>query len=71
MMKKLFVNLLASCTLLIASNIEVTAQSLIFDDVNRFETRNMGPILENENVKGYYVFYKVERKTSKFELNEL
>ncbi len=41
------------------------AQKVSFDDVMEIELKNMGPIYQNKMVKGYYMFYKVEKKDRK------
>ena len=50
------------------------AQSHQYDNVKHFTTRSIGEIIQNEEVKGYYVFYpeeKVDRKTVAFKISLL
>ncbi len=49
-------------------------QSYQYDNVKHFTTRSMGEIIQNQEVKGYYVFYpveKVDRKTIAFKISLL
>lgn len=43
----------------------LNAQNLSFNDVLQLRLRNSGPIVENDNVVGYYFFYYVDRKDAK------
>ena len=54
---------------LLLCNVHSNAQKVSFDDVMSVRLQNMGPILENNQVKGYYSFYKVDkvdRKTNAY-----
>ena len=46
-------------TLIVPTQVE--AQSKTFDDVYSAKLRNMGPIIKNKMVQGYYMFYKVDK----------
>jgi hypothetical protein len=49
-------------------------QKLTIDQVYSVELRNSGPVIENEQVKGYYFFYKtdkVSKKTNEYTLQLL
>ncbi|WKN31738.1 hypothetical protein PZB74_22590 [Porifericola rhodea] len=70
-------NTLTKCLciyLLFAVNTLVCGQSKAFDDLLTVNLKNMGPIVENEEVRGYYMFYKtdnIDRKTVAYQLRIL
>src|SRR5258705_14007389 len=47
--------------LLCLSVTTVFGQTKAFNDVLKLQLRNMGPIIKNNNVTGYYMFYKVDK----------
>ncbi|MEM9918600.1 MAG: DUF6770 family protein [Bacteroidota bacterium] len=47
--------------LFVAGSFQLQAQKAKFEDVLSVQLQNMGPILENNLVKGYYMFYKVDK----------
>ena len=52
----------------------IQAQKISFDDVVSVRVQNFGPIIENDQVKGYFAFYKigkVDRKNRAYLLNIL
>lgn len=65
------------CTLLAIMTfiaIQSFGQSITFDDIRSIRLRNSGAILDNNEVKGYYLFYetdKVDRKNRAYELTIL
>jgi hypothetical protein len=61
-------------TLLLAPVFNLQAQKASFGSVMAIEIRNMGPIIQDNEVKGYYAFYKVDkvdRKTNEYLLKIL
>lgn len=67
-------NRLLLLVVILISSIGLNAQTSSFDDVLSVQLRNMGPILENNQVKGYFMFYKVDkvdRKTNAYMLRIL
>ena len=71
-------NLLKSQFLLVAfllvTSFALNAQKVTFDNVVKVRLQNSGPILDNEQVKGYYFFYevdKVDRKSRAYMLQIL
>jgi len=56
-----FMNRLLLIVLLLGTALSSHAQKVSFDDVLSIQLRNMGPILEDNQVKGYYMFYKVDK----------
>ncbi|MGN6401247.1 MAG: DUF6770 family protein [Flavisolibacter sp.] len=69
-MRKKRVQLIALCLVLLS--IQSQAQSkLSIDKVYSVTLRNSGPIVENEQIKGYYFFYqsdKIDKKTNEYTL---
>lgn len=59
--KHLFSGLLVTIFLLAASTANF-AQTNSFSKISSVQLRNANPILEDGKVRGYYVFYKVEKK---------
>ena len=41
------------------------AQTAAFEDISKVETRNVGYILEQDNLVGYYAFYKTDKADKK------
>lgn len=67
-------SILLSITLVLTLSLGIHAQSREFTNVQRFSTRSMGPIIKDEAIKGYYVFYpeeKIDRKTIAFKISLL
>ncbi len=59
---------------ILCSSISLDAQKTSFNDVMRVKLRNMGPIIKDKQVNGYYLFYKVDkvdRKTNSYKLQIL
>ncbi len=68
---KLFFSLSLMCLFLYTP---VLAQDQSWSEVMEIDLKNLGPIYDNEEVKGYYMFYEVEkenRKTKKYLLQFL
>lgn len=72
-MKAIF-NRILILAILVSSAFSGQAQKTSFDDVRTVSLQNSGPILENGQVKGYYMFYmvdKVDRKSRAYMLRIL
>ena len=59
---KLFFSLSLLCLFLYTP---IFAQDQSWSEVMAINLKNIGPIYENEAVKGYYMFYEVEKKNRK------
>ncbi len=69
-MKTVFLFLVALCL----SGTTLNAQEKSFNDIMSINLRNMGPIVKDNAVTGYYMFYKVDkvdRKTNTYKLKIL
>lgn len=69
MQKRIFSTFSFLILMVLGSSTLLVAQSESFDDVTKIYTRNMGPIIKDKEVKGYYMFYevdKVDRKTREY-----
>ena len=73
-MRKIHVKLLLLITVSLSA-LQVNSQSkLTVDQVYKITLRNSGPIIENEEIKGYYFFYmsdKVDKRTNEYTLQIL
>lgn len=60
--------------LFLCLSLGIQAQNYEYSNVQRFSTRSTGPIIKDEAIKGYYVFYpeeKVDRKNIAFKISLL
>lgn len=62
---KICIQTMLASALLMLFAVPATAQKVNFDDVLEIRLQDMGPIYQNRIVKGYYMFYKVEKKDKK------
>lgn len=65
MLKKSFYSFLIAVLLVSVTSVTSFAQSSSFSGISKIQLKNASPIMEDGQVRGYYIFYRVEKKDRK------